>query len=73
MQEDEETVIEGIVVSESGSVPEHYLNRMRSRRDVVVMKDRTNITILQSGGMSSRYLAGFIRRLISYGECTDKG
>lgn len=46
MQEDEETVIDGIVVTESGSVPEHYLNRMRSRRDVVVMKD-DDITILQ--------------------------
>ncbi|GFR36943.1 hypothetical protein PRECH8_02390 [Insulibacter thermoxylanivorax] len=46
LQEDEETVIDGIVVTESGSVPEHYLNRMRSRRDVVVMKD-DDITILQ--------------------------
>jgi len=48
LEEDEETIIEGVVVSESGEVPSDYLNRMRSRRDVVVMKD-DDITILQRG------------------------
>lgn len=48
LEDDEETVIEGVVVSESGSVPRDYLNRMRARRDVVVMKD-DDITILQRG------------------------
>ena len=48
LEEDEETVIEGVVVSESGEVPSDYLKRMRSRRDVVVMKD-DDITILQRG------------------------
>jgi len=46
LKEDEETVIEGVVVSESGEVPNDYLNRMRARRDVVVMKD-DDVTILQ--------------------------
>lgn len=50
LQEDEEKIIEGVVVSESGTVPEHYLHKMRARRDVVVMKD-DEITILQRGGV----------------------
>lgn len=52
LQEDEETVIEGIVVSESGDVPDYYLSKMRDRPDVVVMKDKDeHITILQRGKM----------------------
>lgn len=50
LQEDEEAVVEGITISESGDVPEHYLNRMKSRPEVVVMKVKEqNITILQHG------------------------
>lgn len=48
LQEDEETEIEGIVVTESGTVPDHYLDKMRTRNDVVVMKD-DEVTILQRG------------------------
>jgi hypothetical protein len=48
--EEEETEVEGITVSESGQVPENYLDRMKSKPDVVVMKVRDkNITILQHG------------------------
>ncbi|MBO9608477.1 MAG: NAD/NADP transhydrogenase alpha subunit [Paenibacillaceae bacterium] len=50
LAENEEKVIEGVVISESGEVPDNYLDRMRTRPDVVVMKvkDR-DITILQHG------------------------
>lgn len=50
LEDNEETVVEGITISESGQVPENYLERMRSKPEVVVMKvkDR-DITILQHG------------------------
>jgi len=48
LREDEETIIEGVVVMESGTVPDYYLSKMRARRDVVVMKD-DEVTILQRG------------------------
>lgn len=48
LQENEEKLVEGVTVSESGSVPENYLNRMKQRPEVVVMKVRDkDITILQ--------------------------
>ncbi|WP_211744936.1 NAD/NADP transhydrogenase alpha subunit [Paenibacillus sp. Marseille-Q4541] len=50
MSENEEKEIEGITVSHSGDVPEHYLERMSQKTEVVVMKDKgRNITILQHG------------------------
>ncbi|GAA3404996.1 NAD/NADP transhydrogenase alpha subunit [Paenibacillus hodogayensis] len=50
LAENEETEIEGIVVSEAGEVPEHYVERMKVKPDVVVMKVREkDITILQHG------------------------
>ncbi len=50
LSEDEETVVEGVTVMESGDVPEHYIDRMRTKRDVVVMKEKErDITILQHG------------------------
>ncbi|WP_309118587.1 NAD/NADP transhydrogenase alpha subunit [Paenibacillus sp.] len=50
LKEDEETVVEGVTVTESGAVPEHYIDRMRAKRDVVVMKEKErDITILQHG------------------------
>ncbi|WP_274364664.1 NAD/NADP transhydrogenase alpha subunit [Paenibacillus thermotolerans] len=50
LSQDEETEVEGVMVSESGDVPEHYVDRMRSKRDVVVMKEKgRDITILQHG------------------------
>jgi len=48
--ENEEKEIEGILFSESGEVPENYLERMKGKPEVVVMKVRDrNITILQHG------------------------
>lgn len=50
LADNEEKEIEGVTVSESGEVPEHYLDRMKSKRDVVVMKVKEkDITILQHG------------------------
>lgn len=48
--ENEERDLEGITVSHSGDVPEHYLERMSQKPEVVVMKDKARgITILQHG------------------------
>ncbi|QLG39780.1 MULTISPECIES: NAD/NADP transhydrogenase alpha subunit [Paenibacillus] len=50
MAENEEKEVEGITVSHSGDVPEHYLERMSTKPEVVVMRDKgRNITILQHG------------------------
>ena len=50
LADNEETVVEGITVSESGEVPENYLERMRQKPEVVVMKLKNkNVTILQHG------------------------
>lgn len=50
LSENEEKEIEGVVVSEAGEVPDNYLERMRIKPDVVVMKVRErDITILQHG------------------------
>lgn len=52
LSEDEEKEIEGIIISESGHVPDDYLEKMRKRNDVVVMKVKDHdITILQHGNM----------------------
>ncbi|GGJ12244.1 MULTISPECIES: NAD/NADP transhydrogenase alpha subunit [Paenibacillus] len=52
LAENEEKVVEGIAVNYSGDVPEHYIERMAQKRDVVVMKDKgRGITILQHGKM----------------------
>jgi len=50
LAENEEKVIEGITISESGEVPENYLQKMKVKSEVVVMKVKEgNITILQHG------------------------
>ncbi|MFD2612097.1 NAD/NADP transhydrogenase alpha subunit [Paenibacillus gansuensis] len=50
LKENEEKVVEGVTVSESGEVPENYLERMRTKPEVVVMKVKdSDITILQHG------------------------
>ncbi|NDI34450.1 NAD/NADP transhydrogenase alpha subunit [Chengkuizengella sediminis] len=50
LAEDEEKVIEGITVSDSGEVPEQYIDRMRDKLEVVVMKVKEeDITIFQHG------------------------
>jgi hypothetical protein len=52
LSENEETEVEGVTISESGTVPEHYVDRMRSKLDVVVMKEKErDITILQHGNL----------------------
>ncbi|MFC4777628.1 NAD/NADP transhydrogenase alpha subunit [Paenibacillus sp. GCM10023252] len=51
-EENEEVVIEGMTVSGSGDVPDQYIERMRQKLEVVVMKDKErNITILQHGNV----------------------
>ncbi|TDF99394.1 NAD/NADP transhydrogenase alpha subunit [Paenibacillus piri] len=48
LAENEEKQIEGITVMESGDVPDNYLDRMKTKPEVVVMKVRDkDITILQ--------------------------
>ncbi|WP_055107833.1 hypothetical protein [Paenibacillus ihumii] len=50
LQENDERELEGVTVSDSGEVPSHYLERMASKPEVVVMKDKEKgITILQHG------------------------
>ncbi|MDP5273893.1 NAD/NADP transhydrogenase alpha subunit [Chengkuizengella axinellae] len=50
LAEDEEKVIEGITVSDSGEVPMQYIDRMRDKPEVVVMKVKEeDITIFQHG------------------------
>ncbi|MBU6145308.1 MAG: NAD/NADP transhydrogenase alpha subunit [Paenibacillaceae bacterium] len=47
---DEQTTIDGVAVHASGDVPEHYVHRMRQKKDVVIMRDvQRNIVILQRG------------------------
>ncbi|MFS1512433.1 NAD/NADP transhydrogenase alpha subunit [Chengkuizengella sp. SCS-71B] len=50
LAEDEEKMIEGITVSDSGEVPEQYIDRMREKPEVVVMRVKEeDITIFQHG------------------------
>lgn len=50
LQENDERELDGILVSDSGEVPAHYLERMSVKPEVVVMKDRDKgVMILQHG------------------------
>jgi hypothetical protein len=50
--DNEEQVIEGITVSDAGEVPDQYIERMKVKPEVVVMKEkRRGITILQHGSV----------------------
>ena len=50
LEENEEKEINGIIVTESGEVPDNYLDRMRVKPEVVVMRVKhKDITILQHG------------------------
>ncbi|EJW18221.1 NAD/NADP transhydrogenase alpha subunit [Paenibacillus alvei] len=50
LQEDEEREIDGVTVYAAGQVPDQYVERMRQKRDVVVMRVKdAGITILQRG------------------------
>lgn len=52
LTEDEEQSLNGVTFSESGEVPGYYLQKMKTKPDVVVMKIRDrDITILQHGEM----------------------
>lgn len=49
-QENEDIVVEGVTVSGSGDVPDQYIERMRLKPEVVVMREKSrNIMILQHG------------------------
>lgn len=49
-EENEEKEFQGVVVSEAGTIPDNYLERMKVKPEVVVMKIKdTEITILQHG------------------------
>lgn len=51
-QENEDIVVDGITVSGSGEVPEQYIERMRVKPEVVVMRDKERkIMILQHGNV----------------------
>jgi hypothetical protein len=50
--DNEDVVVEGITVSGSGDVPASYIERMRTKPEVVVMKEKDrNIVILQHGNV----------------------
>ena len=52
LADNEEKVVEGVTISESGEVPANYLDRMKIKPDVVVMKVKgQSITILQHGDL----------------------
>lgn len=47
-KENEEIEMAGVVVSEAGHVPQNYIDRMKAKPEVVVMRDKEDdITILQ--------------------------
>ncbi|MUT65416.1 NAD/NADP transhydrogenase alpha subunit [Paenibacillus sp. NEAU-GSW1] len=51
-QENEDILVEGVTVSGSGDVPDQYIERMRQKPEVVVMKEKgRNIMILQHGNV----------------------
>ncbi|CAM4215659.1 NAD/NADP transhydrogenase alpha subunit [Paenibacillus tarimensis] len=50
--DNEDVVLEGITVSGSGEVPDQYIERMRVKPEVVVMREKKRgITILQHGNV----------------------
>lgn len=65
MQENEELQIDGITVTESGEVPENYLEKMRAKSEVVVMKEKErNIMILQHGNVFEILLPGVLKESV---------
>lgn len=66
LEENEERQIEGITVIESGEAPEHYVEKMRAKPDVVVMKDKErNITILQHGDVFEILLPAALKESVA--------
>lgn len=52
LAENEETEIEGVTIAEAGEVTSEYVDRMKERLDVVVMRQKEHgVTILQHGNV----------------------
>lgn len=52
VNDDEEIMVDGINVYGAGEVPDQYVDRMKQKRDVVVMRVKADdITILQHGDL----------------------
>lgn len=52
LKDDEEIEVDGITVYGAGEVPDQYLDRMKQKRDVVVMRVKSEgVTILQHGSI----------------------
>ena len=52
LEENEEKEVEGVTFSHSGTAPENYLERMKQKAEVVVMRDKSRgLTILQHGSV----------------------
>ena len=65
LKDNEELVIDGITVSESGEVPAHYIDKMRTKAGVVVMKEKNrDITILQHGDVFEILLPGAVPEVV---------
>lgn len=59
LAEYEEKEVEGITISDAGSVPEEYIERMRSKPDVAVMTiKRKGVTIFQHGDVFEMLIPG---------------
>lgn len=51
-EENEDILVDGITVSGSGDVPDQYIERMRQKPEVVVMREKErDIMILQHGNV----------------------
>lgn len=51
-EENEDILVDGITVSGSGEVPDQYIERMRQKPEVVVMREKErDIMILQHGNV----------------------
>ncbi|GIO01501.1 hypothetical protein J5TS2_21690 [Brevibacillus halotolerans] len=50
LAEDEEKEVEGVTISDAGEVPDEYIEMMKQKPEVAVMRiKKQNITILQHG------------------------
>ena len=57
LAENEERTLEGVVFSDSGEIDDDYVNRLKEKPEVVVMKLKdTGITILQHGDVFEIFL-----------------
>ena len=64
-KDNEEVTIDGITVTESGEVPQHYIDKMKTKAGVVVMKEKTrDITILQHGNVFEIFIPGAVPEVV---------